>query len=95
MCDQCPDDGDAIEEARWALNTFWGKRAQKGPDDGDAIEEARRALNTFWEERAQKEQTRIRREERVSMSKEDAEARAKVWIGRARAALSGAVQPDG
>ena len=77
MCDQCPDDGDAIEEARWALNTFWGKRAQKE------------------EERAQKEQARIWREERVSLSKEDAEARAKVWIGRARAALSGAVQPDG
>ena len=70
MCDQCPDDGDAIEEARWALNTF-------------------------WEETAQKEQARIWREERVSLSKEDAEARAKVWIGRARAALSGAVQPDG
>ena len=70
MCDQCPDDSDAIEEARWALDAA-------------------------WEEVARKEDARIWKEERQSLSKEDAEARAKVWIGRARAALSGAVQPDG
>ena len=63
MCDRCPDDSDAIEEARWALEAA-------------------------WEEVARKEDARIWKEERQSLSKEDAEARAKVWIRRARAALS-------
>ena len=63
MCDQCPDDSDAVEEAR-------------------------RALDAAWEEVARKEDARIWKEERKSLSKEDAEARAMVWIGRARAALT-------
>ena len=63
MCDQCSYEGDAIEEARWALEVA-------------------------WEEVARKEDARIWRQERQSLSKEDAEARALVWIGRARAALT-------
>ena len=63
MCDQCPDDSDAVEAARWALDAA-------------------------WEEVARKEDARIWKEERQSLSKEDAEARAMVWIGRARAALT-------
>ena len=62
MCDQCPDDGEAIEEARWALQTA-------------------------WYEVGQKEDARIWKQERQSLSKEDAEARAMVWIGRVRAVL--------
>ena len=45
MCDQCPDDSDAVEEARWALQTA-------------------------WEEVARKEDVRIWRQERRSLSKD-------------------------
>ena len=62
MCDQCPDDSDAVEEARWALDAA-------------------------WEEVARKEDARIWKEERKSLSKEDAEARAMVWIGESRKVL--------
>ena len=62
------------------------------PDD-DAIEEARWALEAAWEEVARKEDARIWREERQSLSKEDAEARAKVWIGRARMVLTHSKTP--
>ncbi len=68
MCDRCPDDSDAIEEARWALEAA-------------------------WEEVARKEDARIWKEERQSLSKEDAEARAKVWIGRARMVLTHSKTP--
>ena len=68
MCDRCPDDSDAIEEARWALEAA-------------------------WEEVARKEDARIWQEERQSLSKEDAEARAKVWIGRARMVLTHSKTP--
>ena len=57
------------------------------PDD-DAIEEARWALEVAWEEVARKKDARIWRQERQSLSKEDVEARAMVWVGRVRAALS-------
>ena len=62
MCDQCPDADDAVEEARWALQTA-------------------------WEEVALKKQERIRRQARKSLAKEDAEARAMVWIGESRKGL--------
>ncbi len=68
MCDRCPDDSDAIEEARWALEAA-------------------------WEEVARKEDARIWKEERQSLSKEDAEARAKVSIGRARMVLTHSKTP--
>ena len=68
MCDQCPDDSDAVEEARWALDAA-------------------------WEEVARKEDARIWKEERQILSKEDAEARAMAWIGRARMALTHSKTP--
>jgi len=55
--------------------------------DGDAVEEARWALDAAWEEMALKKQERIRRQERKSLSKEDAEERAMVWIGESRKVL--------
>ena len=54
MCDQCPDDSDAVEEARWALDAA-------------------------WEEVARKEDARIWKEERQSLSKED--RRRGPWLG--------------
>ena len=57
------------------------------PDDSEDIEEARRALAAAWEEAARKEDAQILKEEWESLSREDAEARGRVWIGRARTAL--------
>jgi len=44
MCDQCPDDSDAVEEARWALDAAWEEVARK--EDARIWKEERLRVST-------------------------------------------------